>query len=1008
MGNPSETRPPETGNVSLATGLDDAVKIASPAFIVPALVAGLVYFGFALGAIYFGRLPGSIATLWYANAVGTIALLYVGKRRWPAMLFVLAVANLTANTAFGDPVSVSLSFLPGNLGEILLAAWLLDRTKSISEATVSPIGFAQALFWGAAVPAAFGATIGSIVLSPHVTAALPNLWLTWFEGDLIGTVSILPLGLFWLGSGGRRLREALFNFEAPPMVALAVAVGVFALVELPFPFVYIALPQVLLAIRFGFAVVAGAALLVSVALGLLISLGIFLPPPTTVLWGHLLFYLPILATLIPPLILAASVEGGRRDRRLLAAAEKRFRELYSKSPAMMYSSDAVTARITSVSELWLEKMGYEEHEVIGHRSVEFMTPLAATHALDVITPMFERDGSCRNVELQMVTKSGEILDVWVSATVDRDAAGQPVRRLVALTDVTEEKRLARALAEEQELFEVTLHSIGDGVVSTDLDGCVTYLNPVAEDMLGWTRTEASGRRFDEVVRLFDQTSGEALENPVQRCLKEASIAGIPANAVLRDRTDVDHPIQDSVSPIRGTDGEMLGAVMVFQDVAESRALAQRMAHLAQHDALTNLPNRVLLLDRLEQACRSGLRTGQSFGIAFIDLDHFKHVNDSLGHAAGDDLLRTVAKRLTASVRASDTVCRIGGDEFVVLFDKLTSTGDTVHVAEKILSQLARTCRVAETDVVVAASMGIAVFPDDGEDGETLMKHADAAMYRAKREGRNRFHLFSHSMDEAALHRLSLETDMRRGLVDGDFHVAFQPIFDSATRRMQSVEALARWNRPGEGLQPPSVFIPVAEESGLIIPLNAWVLEQSCRQMRQWLDSGAEIERVTVNISAVHFNSPAFVHSVVAILERTALDARHLELEITETMLLKQPEITQSVLADLRVLGVRVAIDDFGTGFSALNYLRRFAVDTLKVDQSFVRDIADDERDRKIVEAIIGLGRTLGLRTVAEGVESERQADLLVSMGCDAMQGFFFARPCDAEEMTAILLRKKVA
>ncbi|WP_119153323.1 EAL domain-containing protein [Caldimonas tepidiphila] len=958
-----------------------------------ALSAALVYFALVLGGIVLSRQPGSVATLWYANAVGVVALLGRHPRDWPLLLGALALASLAANRSYGDAWPLALSYLAGNAVDMTLAAWLLKRRGAWVGATRDPGRLMRVFVLGGVVPASVTALLAAALLGAQgVGGSFAGLAISWFQARLVGAMTVLPLGLFLLERGWRGCVQGFARAEAWLLLLASLAMAVLAPLHLPFPLVFVALPLVVTAARAGFAVTAIAALLASACVGGLMASGAFVPPPQALAQSRALLYLALLATLAPPLLLAASVEAQRQ----------RYREQFLRAPAMLHSL-APDGRLLGASRHWLHKLGYaEEHEVLGRHIEEFLAPESVSRMRREVVPALFELGLCHDAELRMVARRGEVLDVLVSAVLERDERGQPLRVVGFVEDVTEKRALSAALAAEQELSEVTLHSIGDGVVSTDADGRVRYLNPVAESLVGWTRGDAAGRPFAEVVRLIDQATREPLDDPVRRCLAEHHRTAVPENTLLVARDGREHAIQDSVSPIRDRAGTVIGAVMVFQDVSESRALAQRMSFLAQHDALTGLPNRVLLYDRVRQTCLIHARDGGSFAVVFLDLDNFKHVNDSLGHAAGDELLRLVAQRLKGVLRSSDTVSRMGGDEFVIVLSMLASKDDIARVAQAVLAEIARPCMIGRTEVTVGASLGIAVFPEDGADAETLLKHADTAMYRAKRDGRNRHHFFSRTMDEAAAKRLSLEGDMRRGIGAREFHLHYQPLVDCASGRIVGVEALVRWRRDMQGEQPPGVFIPVAEESGLIVPLGRWILEEACRQQRRWLDEGFELDKVSVNISPIQFAAPGFAGSVAEALRQAGLDGRQLELEITESTLMQEPQATLPLLAELRALGVRVAIDDFGTGYSSLAYLRRFPVDTLKVDQSFVREIAAAPEDRKIVDAIIALARSLNLHVIAEGVEQQAQADVLMELGCHAMQGYLFARPAGSEHITQAL------
>jgi diguanylate cyclase (GGDEF)-like protein/PAS domain S-box-containing protein len=613
----------------------------------------------------------------------------------------------------------------------------------------------------------------------------------------------------------------------------------------------------------------------------------------------------------------------------------------------------------------------------------------------MVIPRFIEQGYLRNAEYQMITKSGEVVDVQISAIWQRDAQGRPLRTLSVIKETTEQRRLAAELTAEKERIEVTLQSIGDGVVTTDDHGLITYMNPVAETLVGHRLGDAQGRAFGQVVHMFDDVTGAPLSSPIEKCLDGKRIARVTQNAVLRDRQGKEYGVQNSVAPILGKNGLLQGAVMVFQDVSEARALSQRLAYLAHHDSLTDLPNRVLFQDRVHQACQFALRHRTRFAVIFMDLDHFKHVNDSLGHAVGDELLKTVSQRLTGTLRGSDTVCRLGGDEFVMLLLDVGGPDDVAEVAKKILREVGLPCVLEGTEVNVGISLGIAVFPSDGEDSETLMKHADAAMYRSKREGRNRYQFFSRTVDEAASARLRLEADMRRGLAEGQFIAHYQPIIDAASGQPVALEALARWDRPEHGLQGPFVFITVAEECGLIAPLGAAMLRQACEQLRAWRGTALSHITIAVNVSPVQLANADFVDTVADTLQSTGVDGAQIVFEITESTLMTDPEATLGILRRIKALGIRIAVDDFGTGYSSLSHLKRFPVDSVKIDLSFVRDLETDPDDRELAKAIVAMSRSLRLRVVAEGVETDAQAEMLTAMGCTSLQGFLYAKPVDA-------------
>jgi diguanylate cyclase (GGDEF)-like protein/PAS domain S-box-containing protein len=574
----------------------------------------------------------------------------------------------------------------------------------------------------------------------------------------------------------------------------------------------------------------------------------------------------------------------------------------------------------------------------------------------------------------------------------------------AITGMIERAANTEALFDQNERAQVTLNSIGDAVVSTDVSGNVTYLNAVAQTLTGWSQLEAAGHPLEDVFRIIDgETRGQA-RNPMQFAMQENKTVSLTPNCVLIRRDGAESPIEDSAAPIHDRHGQVTGAVMVFHDVSAARASTLRMAYLAQHDSLTDLPNRSLFNDRLTEAITLASRYRRQLAVLFLDVDRFKHVNDSLGHDIGDRLLQSISQRLLGCVRASDTVSRQGGDEFVILLSELTHAQDAIVCADKILETLRTPHRIDEYDVQVTASIGIVTYPDDGADGETLMKHADFAMYHAKDSGRDNRQFFKRDLNQRAVKRQSLEDSMRHALEREEFSVHYQPKVNLENGEIVGVEALIRWLHPDIGFVSPAEFIPIAEECGLMVPIGRWVLGQACHQAQAWQDIGLAPIRIAVNISAAEMRANDFLKGVGMILAETGLDPHLLELELTETFMVQDSTAMLAILQDLKGLGLKLALDDFGTGYSSLNHLRRFPIDTLKIDRSFVRSITTSADDASIVSAVISMGKNLHMRVVAEGVETRGQLAFLQDRECPFGQGYFFSQPLTGRACTQLLRR----
>jgi diguanylate cyclase (GGDEF)-like protein/PAS domain S-box-containing protein len=562
----------------------------------------------------------------------------------------------------------------------------------------------------------------------------------------------------------------------------------------------------------------------------------------------------------------------------------------------------------------------------------------------------------------------------------------------ALRNMIERAANSEALFEAKERAQVTLDSIGDAVISTDAHGRVTYINAVAEALTGWSRQAAVGRPLAEVFRVVNADSREVAQDPLGLAIRENKAVSLTPNCVLERRDGSETYIEDSAAPIHDRRGGVSGAVIVFRDVTAARELSLKMSHLAQHDSLTDLPNRLLLNDRLGQAIAMAQRHRTKLAVLYVDIDRFKHVNDSAGHAAGDRLLQSVANRLLDCMRSSDTVSRQGGDEFVVLLCDVASTKDAAGAAEKMLLALGRPHRIDQLELHVSASIGIAIYPEDGTTGEALLKDADAAMYVAKDCGRNNFQFFKTEMNRYASARHGLESDLHHALERREFVLHYQPKVNLVTGTMTGVEALLRWRHPKHRLIRPSRFISIAENSGLIVPIGKWALEEACRQAKAWQVAGSAPASIAVNVSPVELRAKDFLADVQRILSETGLAASHLELEITETFLMQDALRTVTVLNELKNMGVRLALDDFGTGYSSLSFLKRFPIDTLKIDHSFVRDLASDTDDAGIVSAVVDMGRNLNMQVVAEGVETLEQYSFLKRHHCPEAQGFYFSKP----------------
>ena len=558
------------------------------------------------------------------------------------------------------------------------------------------------------------------------------------------------------------------------------------------------------------------------------------------------------------------------------------------------------------------------------------------------------------------------------------------------------------LAREKEKAQITLESIADAVITVNASGDVDYLNPVAERLTEQSERYITGHPITEAVRFVDQLTNMEAENPVVTSMRTGQPLFDHGKLAVLTPSGTAIAVDVSAAPLRDRQHVIAGGVLAFRDVSEARNLTQKITHQATHDALTGLPNRTLLRERLELELSHAPYHVATFAVMFLDLDRFKIINDSLGHDVGDALLQIVAQRLNDCLREEDMVARLGGDEFVIILSDVTNRNDIEMIAKKLLFEINQAYSVKQHDIYTSASIGIAIYPEGGIEAGKLMRNADAAMYRAKLLGKNKYVLYTHDMTTNNKRQLSLDTDMRRAIKEHEFRLHYQPQIDLQTGAIVGAEALLRWQHPEYGLLPPSEFLDLAEENGLITEIGRWVLLEACRQNKQWQTDGLPPLLMAVNIADRQFHDAQFAEKVQSILQECRLEARYLDLELTEGILATHSDASLNSLKHLKQLGVSFSIDDFGTGYSSLAYLKRFPLDTIKIDRSFVRDITTDHNDAEICSAIIAMARNLNLHVIAEGVEEKSQLSFLLEQGCDGIQGYYFSPPVPADEFAALL------
>jgi diguanylate cyclase (GGDEF)-like protein/PAS domain S-box-containing protein len=685
----------------------------------------------------------------------------------------------------------------------------------------------------------------------------------------------------------------------------------------------------------------------------------------------------------------------KRTEEALRDSERRFRDLFDNAPVGYHEVDA-QGRYQRVNNTELAMLGYSEHELLGQPVWEFIVEEASSeHSFH--EKMAGRM-PLQPYERTFRRKDGRLLPVLVEDRMLYDASGAPSGLRIAISDLSGRKRTEDALRDSEERYRQLVELSPDAIV-VHSEGELVFVNSAALRLFGARfPQDLLGRR---VMDLVHPESEHIVRERERRLSENRSPVPLLEQKIVRlDGSPVD--VEVAAMPLMYH--ERPAVQLVIRDITERKHAEAQIRALAYHDTLTGLPNRLLFNDRLAMALAQAQRKQQRVGVLFVDLDRFKIINDSLGHGFGDRLLQAVAQRILGSIREGDTLARLGGDEFTVLVPGVDGAEDVAKVADKMLEVVRAPFELDGRELFITTSIGVSMFPDDGTDVEALVKNADTAMYRAKEHGRDMFQPYTPGMNARALERLHLENGLRKALAQNELVVYYQPLVDLRSGRIEAVEALVRWNHPELGLIGPSEFIPLAETTGLIVPIGPWVLRTACAQVRKWQLLGFSDLSVCVNLSMRQFQDPQLASVIHGALSESGIPPRTLELEITESSAMENAELTMAILADIKALGVRISIDDFGIGYSSLSQLKRLSINTLKIDQSFVRDITTDPDDAAIARAVIAMAHSLKLKVVAEGVETAEQLAFLTAHRCDKIQGFYFSRPLPADECEPVLDR----
>ena len=720
---------------------------------------------------------------------------------------------------------------------------------------------------------------------------------------------------------------------------------------------------------------------------------------TLVFWISAVILIAVTAVSVVLLLLWRQQQRAHQLALIIHTAEQdRLLKYFYELPFIgMAITSPDTKRWLRFNDQFCEMMGYSGEELAKKTWVE------VTHPDDVARSAAERERIMKGesegyaINKRFIRKDGSVIFANVDVKCVRNDDGTVHYFVSMIRDITEQERRKSEILAARRQLQATLDAIPDLLFELDADGCVHAWHSVR-------RTEFPTVSGESLVgkKVADVLPREAVDI-ILSALAEAQEKGLSSGKQLELRLPGREDkwwFELSVSRKHVDAATGPRFIVLARDITERKASEQRILHLAHYDSLTGLPNRALLADRMRVAINRAARQAKRLAVLFIDLDRFKAINDSLGHDVGDHLLKAVAERMQTSIRSVDTVSRMGGDEFVVLLSEIESAEDAARVAQKIIDGLSQPYRIEKHELLLTGSVGICIYPDNGTEPSILLRNADASMYTAKEAGRNRYHFYSEDMTARAIERLSLEHDLRGAVERGEMFLVYQPQFELATGRIIGVEVLMRWRHPARGLISPVRFIPVAEDTGLILSIGEWGLRESCRQARLWCERGLLNACISVNVSAVQFRQTDFVEIIENALQESGLTPARLELELTESAVMQGVEPALNKLRELDALGVKVAIDDFGTGYSSLAYLRQFTVDRLKIDQSFVRDVPGNNDAEAIAAAIVAMGLNLGFRIIAEGVETEAQAEFLQSVLCKEGQGYLFAWPMTADEFEA--------
>ncbi|SHF52826.1 PAS domain S-box-containing protein/diguanylate cyclase (GGDEF) domain-containing protein [Microbulbifer donghaiensis] len=945
---------------------------------------------------------GGSAVIWFADAVA-IAFLYRHRLRdWPLFVGTFFCVNVTTGLTMGFEGSVASIYTLAGLAEVLPAALMLRRFFPAGGYFDSLERWATFILISAVLPPLASASIGSAIASLRTGMEYSAIFPAWYLADAAGILVLLPLALnFSLASLRGLLDRALLGRLL--VVAAVAIVAVFLILEVALlHFVFVALPLIWVATRLPLfqtlAVIFSVVLLLTMTyVGIDTHANPHITPAAGQQTGSLLV-LAIFGSAIPAYVMAVYTNIERIRNARIVEVESSFRAAVEKSRIGMLLV-GLDGTILRANRSFCEFLGYDEQELVGRNVVDITHTDDRAYTRAFCEELFGAEREAPQMEKRYVRKDGEVVWGYLSCCLARGVEGEPLYAVSQVEDIDWRKRSESSLREAKERLQVTLSSIADAVISTDINQCVNFMNPIAEQMTGVTLQQAENQPISAIFRVTQGREGELLGNPVAECLQLGEAVRGTEGAVLQSRDGRTYDIKHSASPLKTERGDLLGAVMVFQDVSESRKLIRQLSYKASHDDLTGLPNRDAFKRELLDAIENARDSDTSHALAYIDLDRFKVINDSAGHLAGDALLKKVSKYLRALLRNSDSVARLGGDEFGLLFRNCSKEQAKLR-CEQLIRQIV-TLRFPWNERVydVGASIGITEINRRNDRLGDLLSQADVACYSAKHASRGTVMIYEMEQSAAAeQHReIIMASAVREALDEGQLRLCAQPIACGGDiSAINHYEILVRMVDAGGKLILPAAFIPAAERYGLMLQVDRWVVDEVLVRRAAQVDA-ARIN-FALNLSADALGDSEFQAHVIRVLEQTPIPLSRISFEITETAMVNQMENASHFVATLRRMGCKVALDDFGNGLSSFNYLKAFSIDFIKIDGSFVRQVESNFVDLIIVESIHQVAHRLGAKTIAEYVEDAATAARLRTIGVDLIQGHHVGRPLLLEQL----------